>query len=132
MYLLINTNNNINKFLIWLIIESINHNVKLKILTIKITKFNDENENLTNFTLNFENVFNYSFYSCKMYDGMYNNEIFGWEEIPNNLINDNYIEETKNDFISNGGEWNDNLFAIRLLLSNLSEIKIICESIIAE
>lgn len=49
--------------------------------------------------------------------------------IPNKYVNDDFIEETKKLVIVNGGNWNDDLFAIRFLLSNMNEIKIIAETI---
>lgn len=108
-------------------IESIDYNVKLKVLTIRVHKYKD-----SNLVLEFKNVFDFSFSSYKGINGMFNNEIFSWEEIPNDVIKDNYIEEIKKQFELNGGEWNNNLFAIRFLLTNMCEFKIICENIIAE
>lgn len=49
--------------------------------------------------------------------------------IPNNNVDGDFIGETKKLHISNGDNWNDNLFAIRFLLSNMNEIKIISEKI---
>ncbi len=53
----------------------------------------------------------------------------GWEAIPNQHTEDNFIEEIKNRRLANNGQWNDDLFAVRFLMADLSEIKIICESI---
>lgn len=84
------------------------------------------------FNLKFKNVFDFLF-TRRIFDSNdQGNSIFDWAEIPNDATKDNYLYEVKDTFISNGGEWNDELFAVSFLLRDISRIKVICEKIIVE
>ena len=107
-----------------LLISSFNYFPKLKILIIKISDYKSEK-----FTITFENVFEFKFSSVNRYIEDNYSELNDWEVIPNEYTKDNFIEETKEKTIENGGEWNHNLFAVRFLMSNMNEIKIISERI---
>ena len=61
-----------------------------------------------------------------------NVEIFDWEEIPNQTTKDDYLNEERNILIKKGGFWSDDYFAVRFLMANLSEVKIICKTINAD
>lgn len=84
------------------------------------------------FYVNFRNVFDFLYTSLNSDRSRYFEIILGWEEIPNEHTKDYFLENAKNTFISNSGEWNDELFAVRFLMQNMSEIKIICERIFIE
>ena len=55
-------------------------------------------------------------------------ELWDWEEIPNSVTKDNYLFEKENS-LKECGVWNENMFAVRFLFSDLSEFKLICEKI---
>lgn len=84
------------------------------------------------FYVNFKDVFDFLYTSRNSDKSGYYDIILGWEEIPNEYTKDYYLENAKNTFISNSGEWNDELFAVRFLMVNMSEFKIICERIFIE
>lgn len=84
------------------------------------------------FYVNFKDVFDLLYTSQNSDKSRYYDIALGWEEIPNECVKDYFLENAKNSFISNGGEWNDELFAVRILMVNMSEIKIICERIFIE
>jgi hypothetical protein len=107
-----------------LLIRSINFDIEMKSLNIQISDYHSDK-----LIIRFENVFELWFSSIKIIGGTSNNELFGWEEIPNEDNHDAFIKETKSKLLANGGHWNDSLFAVRLLLTNMSEIKVICEKI---
>lgn len=95
-----------------------------KKIILKIEKPNLEDKHM----IIFNNVvcFNY-----KIDNFIINNEqLHEWEIIPNKYYNDNYLMETKENYLSRGIKWNDNLFALRIITTSMAEIKIICESII--
>ena len=75
------------------------------------------------------NVFDFLYTNRYPYKVKVNNMIYGWEEIPNEYTKDYFLEDVRNSFINSGGKWNDEIFAVRFLLVNMSEIKIICEEI---
>jgi hypothetical protein len=98
---------------------------KTIVLTIKL----EDNHKLI---VNFKNVFDFTFSSWNIVQTSRGNEIYGWEGIPNSYTKDNYIDEVKKKVVVNSGEWNDDLFAIRILFTNMGEIKIVCETIVVE
>lgn len=84
------------------------------------------------FCVNFKNVFDFLYTNRNSDKSRCYDITLGWEEIPNEHTKDYFLEKAKNTFISNGGEWNDALFAVRFLMVNMSEIKIISERIFIE
>ena len=108
-----------------LLIHSIDFNIETKSLNIRISDYQSER-----LVLRFENIFELWFSSIQIVIGPNNNEVLSWEEIPNEHNSDAFIEETKNKCLANGGEWNDDLFAVSFLLADFSELRIICERII--
>jgi hypothetical protein len=101
---------------------------KLDVRKIVMEVF-DEKNSLHLYTITFENVFEFLFSSIKKDSDPYDNIILGWEEIPNKYTKDYFLDEVKEKFISNGGTWNPDFFAIRILTVPMKEIKIICEEI---
>lgn len=110
-----------------LLIRSFDFDVKNRELCVKITDYHTER-----FNVRFYNVFDFLFTHRDADIITQNDAILDWYEIPNKVIKDNYIDEVKNVFISNGGKWNEELFAISFLLSDVSKFKVICEKIYIE
>jgi hypothetical protein len=108
-----------------LFISSFNFLIHEKRLVVKISDEKNEDKH----TIIFEKLFELRFSSINGYTQYFNEEVYEWEMIPNNFVNDNFIEETKNLYLANGRKWNEDLFAVRFLMSNMDEIKIICECI---
>ncbi len=106
-----------------LLITSTNVDVRRKLICLNISDYNKDK-----FIIHFENVLKFIFSTTEMI-GEAGNEIFDWEEIPNKYNQDSFIMEEKEFAIKHNISWNENLFAVRLLLTNMSEIKIICERI---
>jgi|GEM_PF-2143816 len=81
--------------------------------------------------IQFKNVFELCFSSIKSINGI-NGQLWGWEEIPNEYRKDDFLEQAKKEVLLRDipfNKWNDELFAVRFLMSDLREIKIICEEI---
>lgn len=110
-----------------LLIRSIDFDVKKRELCIIISDYHKDK-----FSVKFEYVFDLCFTHRYADIISQTDAIIDWEEIPNEITRDYYIDEVKNTFISNGGEWNEELFAISFLLSDISKIKVICERIYVE
>jgi hypothetical protein len=108
-----------------LFISSFNFLIHEKRLVVKISDEKNEDKH----TIIFEKLFELRFSSINGYTQYFNEEVYEWQIIPNNFVNDNFIEETKNLYLANGRKWNEDLFAVRFLMSNMDEIKIICECI---
>jgi len=80
----------------------------------------------------FMKVFDCLFTRKRLESADHSNKIVGWFAIPNNDIQDNYLDEVRNAYVSNGWEWNENLFAVNIRISDMSDIKVICNEIITE
>lgn len=107
-----------------LLIRSFDFDVKNRRLSMIVSDYHKDK-----FDVKFDCVFDF-FFTHRDADIISQTDvILDWEEIPNQITKDNYIEEVKNTFISNGGVWNEELFAISFLLSDISKIKVICEKI---
>ncbi len=107
-----------------LLINVFDFNLEDHVLTIKLSDY-DENK----FVLEFIKVVAFSFCEPDIVRTLNRNALFGWEEIPNEFTKDFFIEEIKHKFLEQGGQWNNDSFAVRFLFVNMDEIKIICESI---
>ncbi len=107
-------------------IRSFEFDIQEKSLTIKISEYRSAPIKLV---LQFKNVFELSFSSVHAVIVWAKSQVLGWEAIPNQHTEDNFIEEIKNKCLANDGLWNDDFFAVRFLMADFSEIKIICESI---
>jgi hypothetical protein len=77
-------------------------------------------------------VFDCLFTRKRLESADHSNKIVGWFVIPNNDIQDNYLDEVRSGCVSNGWEWNEDLFAVKIRISDLSDIKVICKEIITE
>ena len=77
----------------------------------------------------FHKTFQFLYTSIKGHDAEVKNEIMDREEIPNSVIQDPFLENTKKEALIQSEKWNNDLFAVRILMSNCDEIKIICEEI---
>jgi len=77
----------------------------------------------------FVNVFDWLFTRRQLDDSFYRKSLIDWFEIPNEVIQDNYLDEVRTTFIANGGQWNEDLFGVNIMVSDMSNIKVICESV---
>lgn len=110
-------------------ISLFNYDFENKELRIHIT---DDYSSNKNYDLKFLNVFDFCVTHRESDSIDYSNRIFDWGEIPNDYCHDNYIETVKNKNLSIGGEWNEELFAVRFMFSDISYLYVICDKIVIE
>jgi len=101
-------------------IEKLNFDIGNSSLEIKVKKY---------CSIRFRKTLKILYSPIYGFDENHKNGILAWEHIPNCVIQDEFLENTKKEIFIDGNEWNENLFAVRFLMSNFSELKIICEEI---
>jgi hypothetical protein len=77
----------------------------------------------------FVNVFDWLYTRRQLDDSFYRKSLIDWFAIPNEEIQDNYLDEVRTTYIANGSQWNEDLFGVKIMVSVMSNIKVICESV---